>query len=373
MRFGSDSWHVSTHSASNWRNYLSLAKRIALPVFGALLLLSAYFAPASAAQQYVTLRPRQTLVEIAHDWKTTPETLRYLNKMGPNDLAWGGQRFMLPPKAGVLLYTVQGGDSAQSIASSHAMSLAAFMELNKLGASNILMPGTPVLVESDKGLWASEEVKVYTVAEGDTVKSIAGIFKAPENDIYKINDLRAGSTPEVGTQLLIPARDIVERMGWAARDGLYGYLEIAIEDFPTLTEKWVDVDLSHQRLTAYEGTKPVKVFPISSGKARTPTVTGVFRIWAKISSQTMSGGSYAAGDYYNLPNVQWVSYFYKDYALHGAYWHNRFGTPTSHGCVNLRNWDAEWLYNWMTPENPGRGWFTTDKSDEKGTLVVVHR
>lgn len=349
-------------------------KRLALPLLGVMLLISTLFTPsaAEAAGQTRTLRPRETLVEIAHEWKTTPETLRFLNKMGTADLAWGGQKFVLPKEKGLIVYTVQEGDSQQSVAAANGMSLAEFMEINKLSPSSVLMPGSQVLVRSDKGLWASKEIKVYTVAEEDTIESIAAIFETQASVIRTINGIANGRTPEVGTQLLIPTRDIVERLGNTARDA-NGYLQIAIEDFPTLTEKWVDIDLSHQRMTAYEGTKPVYTAYISSGKARTPTVTGVFRIWAKISSQTMSGGSVATGDYYNLPGVQWVSYFYKDYALHGAYWHNRFGTPTSHGCVNLTNRDAEWLYNWMTPDNPGRGWYTTDKSDQMGTLVVVHR
>jgi lipoprotein-anchoring transpeptidase ErfK/SrfK len=171
--------------------------------------------------------------------------------------------------------------------------------------------------------------------------------------------------------LLIPPLGISQRLGQATRDK-NGYLQIPIEDFPTLTEKWVDVDLSHQRVTAYEGTRPVASYLISSGRSPTPTVLGVFRIWAKISSQTMEGGSTAAGDYYNLPGVQWVSYFYRDYSFHGTYWHNNFGTPMSHGCINMTNRDAQALYEWMGPENPGRGWFPTPV-EEKGTLVVVHR
>ena len=124
-----------------------------------------------------------------------------------------------------------------------------------------------------------------------------------------------------------------------------------------------------------EGFKPGpadKIIAISSGKARTPTVTGVFRIRAKVSSQTMEGGSVEEGDYYNLPNVQWVQYFYQDYALHGAYWHNKFGTPTSHGCVNLTNTDAKWLFDWASPTVPYRGWHFMD-STNPGTLVIVHR
>jgi lipoprotein-anchoring transpeptidase ErfK/SrfK len=63
----------------------------------------------------------------------------------------------------------------------------------------------------------------------------------------------------------------------------------------------------------------------------------------------MEGGSEEYGDYYKLPNVTNVMYFYAGYALHGAYWHRNFGQPMSHGCVNLTLDDAAWLYQWSPP------------------------
>lgn len=111
-------------------------------------------------------------------------------------------------------------------------------------------------------------------------------------------------------------------------------------------EKWIDVNLSDQLLIAYQGDTPVRYFTISSGSARYPTVTGSFRTYARLDKQDMSGGSQAAGDYYYVPDVPWVQYFFEGYALHGAYWHNNFGTPTGHGCVNMRVEDSRWLYDW---------------------------
>lgn len=124
-------------------------------------------------------------------------------------------------------------------------------------------------------------------------------------------------------------------------------------------DKWIEVDLSEQRTTAYEGSKPVRSFVVSTGIPGTvyETITGEFAIWHKTRVQTMTGGSRADGSYYSTPNVEWVSYFYKDYALHGAWWHNDFGTPRSKGCVNLRNEDAEWLWHWAP----------------MGTKVIVHQ
>lgn len=137
-------------------------------------------------------------------------------------------------------------------------------------------------------------------------------------------------------------------------------------------EKWIEVSLSDQMLYAWDGDQLVNEFLISSGVQTYPTITGVFRMWARTPSQTMSGGDRASGTYYNLPNVQWVQYFYGEFALHGTYWHNNFGTPMSHGCVNLTIEDAEWLFNWTFPEWDGAGgWIRTTEND--ATLVWVHR
>jgi lipoprotein-anchoring transpeptidase ErfK/SrfK len=106
--------------------------------------------------------------------------------------------------------------------------------------------------------------------------------------------------------------------------------------------RWIDVNLSTQSVYAYEGDTVVNSFVVSTGTWMTPTVTGKFNIWIKLKSTSMSGPGYY------LPNVPYTMYFYKGYGLHGTYWHNNFGTPMSHGCVNLRTSDAEWLYNWAS-------------------------
>ena len=106
--------------------------------------------------------------------------------------------------------------------------------------------------------------------------------------------------------------------------------------------RWIEVNLTEQRVYAWEGDVLANSFIVSTGTWATPTVTGTFSIWNKTPIQTMSGPGYS------LPNVPWVMYFYKDYGFHGTYWHNNFGTPMSHGCVNLTIPDSEWLYNWAS-------------------------
>lgn len=107
-------------------------------------------------------------------------------------------------------------------------------------------------------------------------------------------------------------------------------------------EKWIDVNLSEQRVYVYEGDVVVNSFLVSTGLPETPTVTGKYKIRIKVRIQDMSGPGYY------LVDVPYVMYFYQDYGFHGTYWHNNFGTPMSRGCVNLTVDDAAWLYEWAS-------------------------
>jgi lipoprotein-anchoring transpeptidase ErfK/SrfK len=106
--------------------------------------------------------------------------------------------------------------------------------------------------------------------------------------------------------------------------------------------RWISVDLSDQRLVAYEGDRAVRSTLVSTGRSYTPTPIGRFAIRNKIAYQTMVGPGYY------LPRVPHVMYFVGGNALHGAYWHNNFGTPMSHGCVNLPLDEAAWLFQWAS-------------------------
>lgn len=137
-------------------------------------------------------------------------------------------------------------------------------------------------------------------------------------------------------------------------------------------ERWIEVNLKEQTLKAYEGSQMVYATLISSGLPRWQTITGLFRIWIKIQHRKMSGGSLENGDYYYLADVPWTMYFKGSYGLHGAYWHDDFGRPKSHGCVNLSPLDAYWLFQWSTPDL-GPDMSTLLSSPEKpGAWVFVH-
>ncbi|MBE9213186.1 L,D-transpeptidase [Plectonema cf. radiosum LEGE 06105] len=116
-------------------------------------------------------------------------------------------------------------------------------------------------------------------------------------------------------------------------------------------KRWIQVDLSEQRLIAWEGNKAVFGVTVSTGKRSTPTPIGVFNIYTKLKQTRMKG------DGYDIPDVPHTMYYQGGYGIHGAYWHNNFGTPVSHGCVNLAPNQAKKLFNWASV----------------GTTVVVQR
>ncbi|OGE05123.1 hypothetical protein A3B51_00590 [Candidatus Curtissbacteria bacterium RIFCSPLOWO2_01_FULL_41_18] len=120
-------------------------------------------------------------------------------------------------------------------------------------------------------------------------------------------------------------------------------------------EKWIEVDLSDQKLYMKEGDTTAGSFLISSGKWA-PTPQGQWRIWTKLRYTRMMGGSKALGTYYNLPNVPYTMYYDRGYGIHGAYWHNNFGNPMSHGCINMKPEEAGIVFRWA----------------DIGTKVIVH-
>ena len=143
----------------------------------------------------------------------------------------------------------------------------------------------------------------------------------------------------------------------------------------TTGEKRIEVNLGNQRLYAYQGDQLIYDFPVSTGKWH-KTPTGTFHIWVKLRYTRMEGGDPAIGTYYNLPNVPFVMFFYNNevsksqgFSLHGAYWHNNFGHPMSHGCVNMRTEDVEKLFYWADP--PTSGNLTYAKSENDGTKITI--
>lgn len=270
------------------------------------------------------------------------------------------------------IYIVVAGDTLSQIAVRHQTTLAHLIEFNQISPAQRLKTGQALVVPVAGAGVATAAVVApvrHVVQPGEALSTIAKAYDLSTAALAHANGIANAGLIVSGQELIIPDRaalndaDLI-RIG---SDGFHVHTT-----FPTATEKWIDVDLSEQRLVAYRGHKPVKAFIISSGLPATPTITGNFRIWAKTPLQDMYAGNRAAGYSYYIKDVSWVQYFYKDYGFHGAYWHDNFGHPMSHGCINMRNEDAKWLFDWASPTmTAAYGWFTSDE-EHPGTLVVIH-
>jgi lipoprotein-anchoring transpeptidase ErfK/SrfK len=135
-------------------------------------------------------------------------------------------------------------------------------------------------------------------------------------------------------------------------------------------DKYVYVDLATQSVTAFEDEKPVLVVGCSSGSKGTETPLGEFRTFHKGPSIHMTNQGDGTNNTYHLPGVPWVSFFTgSGVALHGTYWHNDYGRPSSRGCVNLKSEDAKFIYRWTRPEVPSGTPYLNLPGE--GTLVKV--
>ncbi len=170
---------------------------------------------------------------------------------------------------------------------------------------------------------------------------------------------------------------------WKLRDGNYiKYSDITIiRKQPRRyngigpSDKWVEVRVTWGYLAAYKGDNLEYVTAISPGvdginSAKHATARGKHHVDWKLYSGDMSG--HDRGKDWFVDEVPWVQYYKGSYALHGAWWHNNFGRPMSHGCINLSPPDARELFNWMDPAIP-EGWYGVAAyyPHAKGTMVYI--
>jgi L,D-transpeptidase catalytic domain len=156
--------------------------------------------------------------------------------------------------------------------------------------------------------------------------------------------------------------------GWVARADLRIARRTAPPSGTAADDRWFDVDLDEQVLVAYEGDRPVYATLVSTGKVAHRTPTSIARVVSKLASATMVSEK---RERYSVADVPWTMYYDHDFALHTAYWHDGFGDPRSHGCVNLAPRDARVLYQWSSPDVPA-GWIAVyGDADAPGSLVRV--
>jgi lipoprotein-anchoring transpeptidase ErfK/SrfK len=234
--------------------------------------------------------------------------------------------------------------------------VAAWTAVNHPAFASIL-PQSPAPVPTQENLWAQVEiVKPLTnsidvsalMQQAASMPTPQPLLEAPSAS----TDVPTDAPTPIPTDTLVPTPEATETPAQLAME-IVPPTPTSAYIPPTRSPnqvyassgngaRWIDVDLSNQMVYAYEGDVLVNSFLVSTGTWATPTVTGQYTIYVKYRSAKMSGPGYY------LPNVPYIMYFYKGYGLHGTYWHNNFGTPMSHGCVNLRTEDAGWLYNWAS-------------------------
>ncbi|MEZ4450047.1 MAG: L,D-transpeptidase [Nannocystaceae bacterium] len=199
---------------------------------------------------------------------------------------------------------------------------------------------------------SAKSEKVEEIARRKRVPLLDEAIVNDEGRWWKIDDERYVDAQHLNEVIIIPPPAGVLQDGQRQRGN----------------DQWIDVDLGEQVLTAYRGETPVFTTLVSSGKS-SPTPRGNYPIWAKVASMTMGNQDYEDKPYM-VEHVPWVLLFQGHNALHGAYWHDRFGQRRSHGCVNLAPKDARWIFEWVSPALV-EGW-TGYLPGDLARSVIVH-
>lgn len=289
------------------RILFSLAFIIAL----VMLALPAASSVSAAGPEWVIVNPGETLFSIAARYGLAVDLLVRANNLPNANFVYSGQRLLIPDP---------------------------LMQFPAQPAQNV--PYAPAAQPQ-----ASSSV-YYTVSAGDTLAGIAARYGVSIAAIAQANNLTNWNFVWYGQRLRIP--------GTSDINGVNQPVQVAapqpVVPAPAAVNaasagKWIDVNISKQTITAYEGDVALKTILVSTGLPQHPTVVGTFHILSKYTAIRMTGGTPGV-DYYDLPNVPYTMFFYQGYAIHGTYWHHNFGHPMSHGCVNLPTDEAKWFFDW---------------------------
>ncbi len=294
-------------------------------LLGALLLTTAapFVATTHAAgPEWVIVNPGDTLFSIAARYGVSVELLMRANNLPNANFVYSGQRLLIPDPLMIL------EQPAQNVSVNAPASVASIAQ------------GNPSAV-------------YYTVSPGDTLAAIAQRYGVSIAAIAQANNLTNWNFVWYGQRLVIPGANMpapAPAQPVAPPPAAPVAAAPAPANAPT-DGKWIDVNVSNQTITAYEGSVAIKTILVSTGLPRTPTVLGTYKILSKYPAVRMTGGTPGI-DYYDLPNVPYTMFFFRGYAIHGTYWHNNFGHPMSHGCVNLPTTEAKWFYEWAPIGTP---------------------
>jgi LysM repeat protein len=305
--------------------------------------------PALAADGVVhVVQPGENLFRIALRYGVTIDAIASANGLTNTRHIYVGQRLTIPtsgspsspPVSSGGVHVVQRGENLFRIALRYGTTVQALAAANGIVNTNHVYAGQRLVIPGSSSAPPSTPPasgSTYVVRRGDTLTAVALRYGVSTWSLAQLNGIGNPSLIYVGQVLRIPS------------GGSSSTPPSSPPSAPT-SGRWIEVDLSAQRLTAYQGSTAVRSTLVSTGLPRTPTPTGQFRVYVKYASTTMSGPGYY------LTNVPYTMYFYRGYGLHGTYWHSNFGHPMSHGCINLPTSEAQWLFNWASV----------------GTLVNIH-
>ena len=334
------------------RRNQSLLVRLLIAAVVAFAVLAFVSRPALAQEKMHVVGRGENLSTIAQRHGLSLQELSAYNGIANPNMVFVGQQLAIPgsgraPQALTVAasavlpgndgyYTVVRGETLSLIARNHGMTTADLMRLNGISDANYIWIGqklrvsarVPVVEQPAATHAAAPQAAeaIYVVQPQDTLSAIAAGQQTTVQQLLVANGLPSPDFIYVGQRLRVRPADPESLLNLIAA--------------PADGKKWIEVNLSEQTLTAWQGDVVVMHTRISSGLSGTPTVTGRFTIGNRYKAQRMTGPGY------DLPGVPWVMYFYGSYAIHGAYWHNNFGVPMSHGCVNMRVNESEMIYNW---------------------------
>jgi LysM repeat protein len=357
-----------------------------------LILLTLFTAPVFAQDDQIHVVQRgETLFRIALRYGISTKALVQANNITNPSRILAGQRLIIPkfdPSPAVVenplvagtptTHTVQPGETVASIAALYGMTPDQLVQINNLTNPNRILRGQQLTVWSTAPLdpnadpnavpqvniaqpiqpettvvtpapalalptaipQAAPASQTYIVKPGEHLSQIAQRYGISWTVIAQANNIANPDQIYAGQTLIIPTGNKPSN-DYSSAVQTNGYdPALPFPPQPTiLVGKQIVVDLSEQRLYAFDNGNLVREVVVSTGLPGTPTVLGDYTVYVKYTAQTMSGPGYY------LPGVPYVMYFYQGYSLHGTYWHNNFGHPMSHGCVNMPTPEAEWFYN----------------------------
>lgn len=324
--------------------------------------------PVVLAQSAVThiVQPGENLYRIALRYGVSMDAIIQANSIADPRRILSGQTLVIPGLSAPdsssevvnplvastpTTHIIQPGETLGGIAKTYGITLDELIQANNITNPNRILRGQALTIWSvqnsaDPASLVPEESlsqpltdapaasnTVHVVQSGEHLAQIAQRYGINWPLIAQINGISNPDHIYAGQELTIPALN-----------GQGGVIDMGILNpgpgATTSVGKQIVVDLSDSRVYAYQDGQILRNVLVSTGLPGTPTVQGDYQVYRKFVAQTMSGPGY------HLPDVPWVMYFYQGYAVHGTYWHNNFGQPMSHGCVNLPTPEAEWFFGW---------------------------